>query len=256
MLSETTSAFEAEVRARLGTIHHSAAEGKFDAAVALLSDAIVAGGIIHAFGTGHSEAFAMEMAGRAGGLIPTNKVALRDAALWGDRRIDELVGETPLERDESAAEAVFATIARHPADCFVIASNSGVNAAVVGFAILAKAQGHPVIAVTSFEHTAAVSSQHSSGLRLSEVVDITLDNRAPRGDAAVALDASGDSPRVGAVSSITGAFIAQLLTLGTAERLRGAGVEPPIYLSANVPGGDEHNRRLEARYGARIRRVA
>ena len=31
------------------------------------------GGVLQAFGTGHSQAFAMEIAGRAGGLIPTNR---------------------------------------------------------------------------------------------------------------------------------------------------------------------------------------
>ena len=43
-----------------------------------MTRAIEAGAVIQAFGTGHSEAFAMEIAGRAGGLIPTNKIALRD----------------------------------------------------------------------------------------------------------------------------------------------------------------------------------
>lgn len=35
-----------------------------------------------------------------------------------------------------------------------------------------------------------------------------------------------------------------------------AGVKPPVYLSANVPGGDEHNQELEDRYAGRIRRGA
>jgi uncharacterized phosphosugar-binding protein len=29
-----------------------------------------------------------------------------------------------------------------------------------------------------------------------------------------------------------------------------------VYLSANIPGGDEHNHTLEARYDGRIRRTA
>ena len=40
-------------------------------------------GVVHAFGTGHSESFAMEVAGRAGGLVPTNKIALRDIVIFG-----------------------------------------------------------------------------------------------------------------------------------------------------------------------------
>ena len=48
-----------------------------------MTRAVEAGAVIQAFGTGHSEAFAMEIAGRAGGLIPTNKIALRDVVLRG-----------------------------------------------------------------------------------------------------------------------------------------------------------------------------
>jgi uncharacterized phosphosugar-binding protein len=56
----------------------------------------------------------------------------------------------------------------------------------------------------------------------------------------------------GAVSSITAAYIAQLLTLGAAARLRDAGEVPPLFISANIPGGDTHNDALKARYGDRI----
>ena len=56
------------------------------------------GAVVQAFGTGHSEAFAMEIAGRAGGLIPTNKIALRDLVLRGSLALDALGGST-LERD-------------------------------------------------------------------------------------------------------------------------------------------------------------
>jgi len=41
----------------------------------------------------------------------------------------------------------------------------------------------------------------------------------------------------------------------TSSRHPEAGETPPVYLSANVPGGDEHNSTLEARYAGRIRRT-
>jgi uncharacterized phosphosugar-binding protein len=58
---------------------------------------------------------------------------------------------------------------------------------------------------------------------------------------------------VGAVSSLTAAFIAQRITIGVAEALLKRGKTPPLYISANIPGGDEHNRALEDLYGTRIR---
>jgi uncharacterized phosphosugar-binding protein len=213
--------------------------------------AVQSGGVLQAFGTGHSQAFAMEIAGRAGGFIPSRAMALRDVVLRGTRDPSAL-GGSALERDASVVDELFAVSSVHPSDVFLIASNSGVNGSVVGVALRAKADGHPVIAVTSLEHTQAVSPKHPSGRRLSEIADVVLDNRAPYGDTTI--DVGG--VQVGAVSSITAAFLAQLLTIGAARRIADSGHTPPIYVSANVPGGDKHNSALEARYGERIRRTA
>jgi uncharacterized phosphosugar-binding protein len=69
-------------------------------------------------------------------------------------------------------------------------------------------------------------------------------------------DSELDPDSVGAVSSITAAFIAQLLTIGVADRLAADGATPPVYISANIPEGDAHNNALEARFGNRIKRGA
>ena len=238
-------AFAEAVRSRLAALERTAASGGVDGAVALITDAIRAGGTALAFGTGHSEAFAMEVAGRAGGLIPTRRVALRDLVLRGGMPAETLTGAT-LERDPGVADALFEVAAVGPHDVVLIASNSGVNGSIVGFALAAKRHGNPVIAVTSLDHTGRVEPKHPSGLRLRDVADVTIDNLAPYGDATTPI---GADVAAGAVSSITAAFIAQVLTLGVAERFVAAGEEAPLYLSANVPGGDERNAALEARYG-------
>jgi len=244
--------YATEVESRLAELAARARAGAFDPAVRVLAASIQAGGVLHAFGTGHSEAFAMELAGRAGGLIPTSRVVLRDLVLRGGKPLDILRGSA-LERDPSVAADLYALIPLEPADAFVIASSSGVNGSTVEFARLAKADGHPVIAVTSLEHTARVQPRHPSGQRLADVADVVIDNLAPYGDATLPLGTYG---LMGAVSSITAAYIAQLLSMGVAGALAEAGHTPPIYLSANVPGGDDHNKALEAPYLARIRREA
>lgn len=252
-MTDVVRAFEREVSTRLADLATMAAEGGLDPAIDLLTEAVARGGVLQAFGTGHSEAFAMEVAGRAGGLIPTNKVALRDAVLYGGHSLAELAGDPPLERDPQIADDLFATINRDERDAFVIASNSGVNGSVVGLALLAREHGHAVVAVTSLEHTRAVEPKHPSGKRLAEIADVVIDNRAPYGDAT--LDSVADVA-VGAVSSLTSAFIAQLLTIGITQRLAERGEQAPLYVSANVPGGHERNRGIEARYGDRLRRSA
>lgn len=243
--STAVDEFARAVHDRLAVLAERAAAGGFDTAIDLIVAAIRRGGVAYAFGAGHSEAFAMEIAGRAGGLIPTKRISLRDLSLTGGMPAEELRGGK-LERDPGIADRLFALAQVGPHDVVLIASNSGVNGSIVGFALAAKRAGNQVIAVTSFDHTAQVEPKHPSGRRLRDVADFVLDNLAPYGDAAITIGA--DVP-VGAVSSITAAFIAQILTIGVAERFVAEGEAGPLYLSANIPGGDEHNTVLETRYG-------
>lgn len=218
----------------------------------LFTKALTAGGVIQAFGSGHSEAVAMEIAGRAGGLVPTNRLALRDIVRYGDAPRSEL-DRYDLERDPAIAHTILdlAPVQRH--DLFVIISNSGVNGVVVELATLVKDRGHDLIAITSRAHSEAVASRHPSGRKLIDLADVVLDNHAPYGDAVLPLP---DGGATGAVSTITSALLAQLVVTRTVGNLLEAGEVPPVYLSANVPEGDAHNLRLEARYAGRIRRGA
>ncbi|MEU4680712.1 SIS domain-containing protein [Micromonospora sp. NPDC023737] len=215
----------------------------------LIAEAVRADGVVHAFGTGHSEALAMEIAGRAGGLVPTNRIALRDLVLLGGAPADVL-GPT-LERDPTVAHRLYALAPVSPQDVFVLASNSGVNGAMVEFASVVKENGHALVAITSAQHSGQMTSRHPSGRKLADFADVVLDNGAPYGDATLPLPGGG---AVGAVSSITAALLAQQITVEVVARLLAAGQQPPVYLSANIAGGDEHNHALEARYAGRIRR--
>jgi uncharacterized phosphosugar-binding protein len=230
------------------------------AAAHLVVEGLRAGGVVQAFGTGHSQALAMEIAGRAGGLVPTNMIALRDLVQLGGA--EPAVLEDPhLERDLSVAHRLYELNAIDPRDVFVIASSSGGNGSIVEFAHVVKQHGHPLIAITSLQHSRRITSRHPSGKRLFELADVVLDNRAPYGDALLetgAVGASGEpvDVRVCGISSITAALLAQMVVAEVVAAQLAAGEPPPVYLSANVPEGDEHNRALEARYAGRIRRTA
>lgn len=226
--------------------------GPVQAAADLIAHSLREDGVLHAFGTGHSEALCMELAGRAGGLVPTNRIALRDLVLHGGESSD-LLQRGVLERDPTVAQRLYDLTSPRAADVFVIASSSGVNGSVVEMARVVTDAGHPLIAITSLAHTRGVDSRHPSGRKLVDFADVVLDNGAPYGDAVLPLPDGGS---VGAVSSITSALLAQLITTEVVRRQVEAGEQPPVYLSANVPGGDEHNRVLEERYAGRIRRGA
>lgn len=233
---------------------HQVAESQAEAvgrAASALVTALRAGGVVNAFGSGHSEAIAMEIAGRAGGLVPSNRLTPRDLVLYGGEPPSVLTPE--LERDPAVAHRVYELAPVEPQDVFVLISSSGVNGTVVELARIVKERGHDLIAITSVEHSTRMTSRHPSGGKLLDLADIVLDNGAPYGDAVLDLPGGG---AYGAVSTITSALLAQMVVTRTVERLVALGETPPVYLSANVAGGDEHNRALERRYAGRIRRGA
>jgi uncharacterized phosphosugar-binding protein len=216
----------------------------------LVVEAILNDGIIQVFGTGHSRSIAMEIAGRAGGLVPANALSIKDLVMYGGT-VPSAILDPLIERDAGLAQRILDLADTHPEDVFIIASNSGGNGSVVELALLAKRRGHQVIAVTSLEHTQHVVSRHESGKRLFEIADVVVDNCGVFGDAAMPLPAGG---AIAATSSLTGVLIAQMLVAEVCGRLLRMGKEVPVLVSANVPGGDEHNEDLNERYGGRVRR--
>jgi uncharacterized phosphosugar-binding protein len=219
-------------------------------AAELVLDAIASGAIIQVFGTGHSRSIAMEIAGRAGGLVPANALSIKDVVMYGGARPDEILDPT-VERDPALAHRILELADTRPEDVFIVASNSGGNGSVVELALLAKERGHPVIAITSLEHSRRVQSRHASGRRLFEVADVVIDNCGVFGDAALPLP---DGAAIAATSSLTGVTIAQMLVAEVCGELLRRGMDVPVLRSQNVPGGDEHNEVLHRRYGARLRR--
>ena len=214
----------------------------------IITEALGRDGIVQAFGTGHSQATAMEIAGRAGGLIPTNRISFRDLVIQGEPA--SILADPLIERDPDLARRLYDAASVHPSDVFVIASNSGINGSVVGLADIAKKNDHPVIAILSRQHSAQVESRHPSGRKLGDIADVVLDNGGPFGDAVLPLPGGGAAC---AVSSMTAALLAQMITAEVLNRIIASGQKPPVYLSANVPGGDAHNDDLLQRYAGRIR---
>jgi len=218
----------------------------------LFADCLEKNGVIQAYGTGHSRAFAMELAGRAGGLVPVNRIDLQDLALKAGWPL-ERVRNPEIERDLEAGQALLSCYRIEPPDIFIICSNSGVNAALVEVARLVKQHGHKLVAVTALEHSRPAESRHPSGKKLYELADIVIDNCGPFGDAMLTMP--GGLGKACSISSVTGALIAQMLTVETIGNLLARGIKPPIFLSANIPGGIEQGQRLQSLYGDRISRV-
>ncbi|MFT4416055.1 sugar isomerase domain-containing protein [Fredinandcohnia humi] len=208
----------------------------------LLAERLLDDGIIHVFGAGHSRSFGMEMCGRSGGLAPMKLVGLEDIAA----RDNDSINLIELERDPITAIKLLEIHKVLPEDAFIIVSNSGRNGSSVELALECKKRGIPVIAVTSLNHSQNTTSRHKSGKKLYEIVDIVIDNHCPYGD--VLLEIPKYEIKTGSASSVVGALIAQSLTVEIINIFLESNQAPPVFMSANVDGGDEHNKKIIKKY--------
>lgn len=237
----------------LGSIYHDRIVTLIDAifteeqeaierAAALAAEAIAGGGVVHAFGSGHSAMVAKEITSRAGGLVPVNQI------------VDTMEGvsERLLGYAETILRPYEMQYEMRPGEAMIVISNSGINPLPIEVATGARARGLRTIGISNVAQSRSATSLHPSGKRLFEVVDVSLDTHAAPGDAAVTLPESNQ--RSGATSTIAGAFVANLLMLRTVELLLKRGVVPPVLMSKNLPGADENNARLVAAHRSRVRR--
>ncbi len=210
-------------------------------AAQLMAESCLKGGRIYVFGSGHSHLIAEEMYIRAGGL------AMVHAILPPELMLSSMATKsTMVERLEGYAPALVELYHIDEKDTLMVVSNSGRNAVSVEMCIAAKAKGANVVALTSMKHSSACTSRHSSGKKMYEVADVVIDNRAEKGDAGLTIE--GLETKIGPVSDGTGIAIAQALVNEVIERMLQAGVEPPVFCSSNVDGGDEKNAALYEKY--------
>ncbi|MBE6083100.1 MAG: SIS domain-containing protein [Tissierellaceae bacterium] len=204
----------------------------------IIADSIMAGGILQTFGSGHSYAGAIEIAGRAGGLIPAK--ALEEYSR-GKYEMIEGVGTKFMEQVDIRDN-----------DCFVLISNSGRNPMSIEIADIVKQKGNKIIVVTSLDVSKTMTSRHSSRKKLYEFADVILDNKGVEGDAAVSLP--GMPNKICGTSSVTAAILLNATILESVEIMLSRGYVPPVYLSANIDGGPEHNLNLLEKYADRLYR--
>ncbi len=220
--------------------------GNIKQAADLLADTIEAGNAIFAFGATHSFILAMEIVYRTGGLMLINAIYPHGM----DLSVRPMPLTSQIERVPDYGRVLLENSPAQEGDALLIASTSGRNAVVIDMALAARERRIRTIAITSVEYSASVPSRHPSGKRLLDLCDIVIDNCAPLGDAAVQVP--GVEQKTGPLSTVLGAVVVNALVCQTIANLVERGIDPPIYISANMPGGDEHNARLLAENASRI----
>ncbi|WP_417433594.1 SIS domain-containing protein [Hoeflea sp.] len=210
------------------------------AAAAAVAAAARADNRVYIFGTGHSHVMAEEMHYRAGGLAITVPILAAPIMLH-----EGAIAGTVYERTEGIVGPIMDRYDIRPGDVLFVISNSGVNAAPLEAARIGRERGCTVICITSVAYSTATANGRE---RLADLSDIVLDNGTPPGDAVMSVP--GSELKAGPMSTAIGATILNAIFVDVAARLAADG-DAPIYLSANMPGAKEINRKLVERFRPR-----
>jgi uncharacterized phosphosugar-binding protein len=199
-------------------------------AAQICANSIAGDGLVFCWGGGHSRMSVEEMFPRIGsypGFYPMVELALTFYTNFVGP--DGMTQSFFLERQERYADAILANYEFGPHDSMICFSSTGINGLVIEMALQAKARNLPVIAVTSVAHAESTVSRHSSGRKLREVADVTIDNCTPPGDAVV--DIPGLKYKVSPTSTIGATAVVNALKARTAELLVARGT-PPVVLTS------------------------
>ncbi len=226
-------------------------ESNLDAAAALMADAISADRLIHVYGGGgHTTLPVGEMFFRAGGLANIDPVMEPALSVF-----NQALKYLELERTVNFGASIVKYYRLQKDDVLIIFHNIGINPATIDAAMEAKAAGVKIIAVSSSYWQKEIPEdhfiRHPSKKNLFDFADVCIDDYNPVGDATVTVP--GFETPIAPVSNIVDFYIAHLLEIKTVAECVRRGIKPPVWSSANVPGGDEKNAALIEKYRPRVK---
>lgn len=238
------------IKKNIDVIREKQAEN-IKAAAKLMTDAIEQDKLISVYGGGGHTTLCMgEMFFRAGGLCNINPIMETGLSVF-----NQSLKYLELERTVNYGSAIMKYYELKKDDVLIIFHNIGINAATIDAAMEAKKNGVKIIAVSSSywqnEMPADHFIRHPSGKNLFDFADICIDDYNPVGDAAVKLEGCGTP--IAPVSNIVDFYIIHCLEIATVEECIRRGIEPPVWKSANEPGGDEYNAKNLEKYKNRIK---
>lgn len=201
---------------------------------------------IFAFGCNHAGLIALELFYRTGGMVTVNPVRAPGMML----EVSPVTMSSELERIPDYGKVVFESLPAKEGDVIMIHSVSGRNAVTVDMAKAAREKGLTVIVVTNMQTATAVSSRHLSGKKLHDYADILIDNHGDYGDASVRLE--GFAQKIASTSTVVGAAILNAVVARACELLWEQGIQPPVFMSGNVDGGDAYNKAVIAEHAENI----
>ena len=221
-------------------------EANIKAGAALMADAIAADRLIYVYaGGGHTTLAMGEMFFRAGGLANINPMMETALSVF-----NQALKYLELERTVNFGASIVKYYNPQKDDVVIIFHNIGINPATIDAAEECKKRGCKIIAVASSHWQNEMPKdhfiRHPNGKNLFDYADVCIDDYNPVGDAVV--NVPGMTTPIGPVSNVVDFMIAHLLEIECCSQCVARGIVPPVWNSANAPGGDEKNAAYLAKY--------
>ncbi len=216
---------------------------------------ILAGRMVHVFGSGHSRIMVEEMWPRYGSFPGFNPIV--ELSLSFHNLVVGSNGQRQamfLESVSGLAERILRNFALRPTDSALVISSSGCNLVPIEVAAGFQKRGIKVVAIISRRHAEASVSKHADGRKLQDFADLVLDTGAPVGDAMVRVP--GLDTAVAPGSTVGGCLLVNAIKAEVAARLTAAGHPPKVLTGAAVVGAQRATEIFEAAYDEHAHRIA
>lgn len=219
------------------------------------SATILAGRMVHVFGSGHSRIMVEEMWPRYGsfpGFNPMVELSLsfHNLVIGSNGQRQAMF----LENVSGLAERILRNFGLRPIDSALVISSSGCNVVPVEMAEGFQKRGLKVVAIISRRHSESSPARHPGGKKLQDFADLVLDTGAPPGDAMVRVP--GLEAPVSPGSTIGGCLLVNAIKAEVAARLTAAGHPPLVLAGAALVGAERAAQIFEEAYDEHSRRIA
>ena len=216
---------------------------------------ILAGRVVHLFGTGHSRIMVEEMWPRYGSFPGFNPIV--ELSLTYHNNVTGTNGQRQamfLENVSGLAERILRNFNLNEKDCALIVSSSGCNLVPIEMAELFQKKNIKTVALITKEHSAKSKSKRTDGKKLSDFADIVLDTGAPVGDSMIYID--GLETPVSPGSTVGGVMIINSIKAEVAKLLTEAGQPPKVLTAASVVGDEKAKLLFDSAYDEHSQRMS
>jgi uncharacterized phosphosugar-binding protein len=230
-------------------------ENQIQKAAGWFAESILAGRMVHVFGSGHSRIMVEEMWPRYGSFPGFNPIV--ELSLTYHNNVVGANGQRQamyLENVSGLAEKILRNFGLSEKDTALIVSSSGCNIVPIEMAELFQQKKIKVVALITQKHLTASTSKRADGKKLSDFADLLLDTGAPAGDSMIRVD--GLETPVSPGSTVGGIMIINSIKAEVARLLTEAGKPPKVLTAGCVIGAEKASAIFEAAYDEHAHRLA